>query len=64
MGAVASRLYRFEIGRRNRAFDAGRGVTRLDLPVISVGNLSVGGTGKTPFVEWVAVRLIAAGRRP
>jgi len=64
LGAVASRLYRFEIGRRNRAFDAGRGVTQLDIPVISVGNLSVGGTGKTPFVEWVVRRLVESGRCP
>ncbi len=31
--------------------------TRLDAPVISVGNLSVGGSGKTPFVAWLAARL-------
>jgi tetraacyldisaccharide 4'-kinase len=35
-------------------------VSKLAAPVISVGNLTTGGTGKTPFVEWVC-RLIAAG---
>ncbi|HET6978034.1 MAG TPA: tetraacyldisaccharide 4'-kinase [Pyrinomonadaceae bacterium] len=33
--------------------------TRLDRPVISIGNITTGGTGKTPLVEYVA-RLIAA----
>ena len=37
---------------------------RLNLPVISVGNLSVGGTGKTPMVILMAGILRAAGRRP
>jgi len=32
-------------------------------PVISVGNLTAGGTGKTPLVEWVAREVAAAGRR-
>jgi tetraacyldisaccharide 4'-kinase len=31
-------------------------------PVISVGNLSVGGSGKTPMVEWIARTLRDAGR--
>ena len=35
--------------------------TTLDLPVISVGNITVGGTGKTPLVEWVARTLYAEG---
>ncbi len=34
------------------------------IPVISVGNLTLGGTGKTPLVAWVARQLAAAGRRP
>ena len=37
---------------------------RLARPVISVGNLSVGGTGKTPVVAALAERLVAAGHRP
>ena len=36
---------------------------RLGAPVISVGNLTVGGTGKTPMVLWLAERLLAEGKR-
>ena len=35
---------------------------RLDGVVISVGNLTVGGTGKTPMVLWIAARLLAEGK--
>jgi tetraacyldisaccharide 4'-kinase len=35
---------------------------RLDGVVISVGNLTTGGTGKTPLVLWIAERLLAEGR--
>ena len=35
--------------------------TKLDRPVISVGNITAGGTGKTPLVEWVAKTL--AGKK-
>jgi len=61
---LAEPLYRYEIGRRNRAYDRGRGVTTLDRPVISVGNLSVGGTGKTPTVRLILRWLNAAERHP
>lgn len=37
---------------------------RLARPVISVGNLSVGGTGKTPLVAAIAAWLVAEGERP
>jgi tetraacyldisaccharide 4'-kinase len=37
---------------------------RLARPVISVGNLSMGGTGKTPIVAAVAQHLVDAGERP
>ncbi len=36
---------------------------RLNVPVISVGNLTVGGTGKTPMVIWLAEKFIADGKR-
>jgi len=35
----------------------------LNRPVISVGNLTVGGTGKTPMVIWLAERFLAEGKR-
>jgi tetraacyldisaccharide 4'-kinase len=37
---------------------------RLDCPVVVVGNLSVGGTGKTPLVCWLAGRLKELGWKP
>lgn len=37
---------------------------RVGAPVISVGNLTFGGTGKTPFVEFLARRFLFEGRRP
>ncbi len=37
---------------------------RAPLPVISVGNLSVGGTGKTPLSAWIARELAEAGANP
>lgn len=37
---------------------------RLPVPVVVVGNLSVGGTGKTPLVLWLAMALRHLGLRP
>jgi tetraacyldisaccharide 4'-kinase len=39
-------------------------VRRLSRPVISVGNLTVGGSGKTPLVAAIARLLLDAGERP
>jgi len=39
-------------------------VHALPLPVLSIGNVSVGGTGKTPLAAWTATRLITLGARP
>src|SRR5258708_730545 len=36
---------------------------RLKAPVVSVGNLTVGGTGKTPMVIWIAEKFLADGKR-
>ena len=53
-----SQIYGFFVDRRNKVFDAGeRPSVEFDRPVISVGNLNVGGTGKTPHVEYL-VRLL------
>jgi tetraacyldisaccharide 4'-kinase len=49
--------------KRRAARLARRGV-RLPLPTIAVGNLSVGGTGKTPLASWIARYCAARGRRP
>jgi tetraacyldisaccharide 4'-kinase len=35
-----------------------------DIPVIAVGNLSVGGTGKTPLASWIAEHCLGLGARP
>ncbi len=59
-----SRVYGVELARRNRRFDRGVAVTRLPVPVVSVGNLSAGGTGKTPFVRWTVAALRTMGRKP
>ena len=50
---------------RNRRYDAGGGaVHRVGVPVISVGNLTLGGTGKTPMVAWIVQWLRSRGIRP
>ena len=36
---------------------------KLDAPAISVGNITTGGTGKTPLVEWIARSLVREGRK-
>jgi tetraacyldisaccharide 4'-kinase len=50
---------------RNLLYD--RGLFRQQharVPVISVGNITVGGTGKTPLVAWICRRLVKLGRHP
>ena len=43
------------VGLRKRA--------RLPVPVVSIGNLAVGGTGKTPMTQWLCRRLVSKGKR-
>ena len=51
-------------GLRRALFSLGiLGTASLSLPVIVVGNISVGGTGKTPFTAWLAAALTAKGHR-
>jgi tetraacyldisaccharide 4'-kinase len=54
--------YRLVVATRNARFDqAPKDSFRAAVPVVSVGNLSVGGTGKTVCVEWIARQLREAG---
>ncbi len=58
-------LYRAIVARRRNAFLAGRTESyRAPVPVIIVGNITVGGTGKTPLVAWLVEELRRAGFRP
>ncbi len=49
---------------RNRWYDRPGTTLRVEVPVISVGNLTVGGTGKTPVVETVSRILLDENRNP
>ena len=52
-------------GLRRLAYRRGwKTVHRLDVPVVVVGNITVGGTGKTPFLIWLVEVLRAAGYSP
>jgi tetraacyldisaccharide 4'-kinase len=59
-----SKLYGVAVSIRTRLYAQGwLKQKRLKAAVISIGNLSVGGTGKTPLVIWLAVKLLAQGQR-
>ena len=64
LAAFLEPIYKAAIARRNRDFDRGKGVRRAPIPVVSVGNLSVGGTGKTPLVAWLCRTLDELGHTP
>lgn len=73
LAPLAERVYARIVRDRNASFDAGKRAkpfsfsglsVTLDRPVICVGNLSVGGTGKTPAVQMVCDWLIEAGHNP
>lgn len=63
--APAEALYRASINVRDALFDAGVLTTHdAAIPTVSVGNLTVGGTGKTPVAAWIATELVERGARP
>lgn len=58
-------LYGSVVSARNELYDRGTLRARdATIPVVSVGNLSVGGTGKTPVSAYVVGELLAMGHRP
>src|SRR3954464_14509897 len=61
---VAEVPYTVAVTIRNRRYDRGSAeVHRVGVPIITVGNLTLGGTGKTPMVKWLAHRLQESAAR-
>ena len=62
-------IYRAAVYLRNKRFDAatkqnnGKIIRNAGIPVISIGNMTTGGTGKTPMVIWITKRLRSYGMR-
>lgn len=62
LAAPLAPLYGWVVRARNRGFDAHpERATRVSVPVISIGNLSAGGTGKTPLTLFLAEGLATGG---
>lgn len=60
-----SSVYKAVLGTYMLPFRMGiRKAYRLERPVISVGNITTGGTGKTPVVQYICRGLVARGRKP
>lgn len=63
--APFSAAYGTAIRARNWRYDCFPSASRrVDIPVVSIGNITVGGTGKTPMVIDIVRRLRGLGRRP
>lgn len=61
---VAEIPYSLAVRGRNCGYDLGiLPAYRAQVPVVSVGNLTLGGTGKTPMVEWIARWFLQHGVR-
>ena len=60
--APFSWIYTLVTGFRNHLFDIGKKRShRFDVFTVGVGNLRVGGTGKTPFSEYLIEQFISSG---
>ncbi len=61
----AAMLYRSIVQLRNTLFDRKLFKSwKSPIPVVSIGNLSAGGTGKTPLVDWVVKYYLSIGCKP
>ena len=65
VAAAATPLYRTGLALHQALYHTPlKRTCRLPRPVVSVGNLTTGGTGKTPMVAWVGRVMLQRGKRP
>lgn len=58
-------LYQLGMARREKAYQLGKKATwKAPVPVIVVGNITLGGTGKSPLVAWLSNWLVSQGWSP
>ncbi len=61
---LLSKIFGIFVKSRNKKYDVSDKITKCRIPVISVGNLTVGGTGKTPFVAMLGKYLQSRRHKP
>ncbi len=60
-----SNIYKYIVNYRNRLYDKNKvKIIKLPVPVFSIGNICVGGTGKTPFAVLLAQMLVNNSKKP
>ena len=60
-----SLIYSFFVTRRRNKFISGKNKSwKPETPIIIVGNITIGGTGKTPLVKYIASQLEKLGYKP
>lgn len=65
MRKALSRVYGYVIAARNLCYDTGLfTIHRTGIPVVSIGNIEAGGTGKTPMTIALARELSSRGLKP
>lgn len=63
--SILAKIYSAVVRKRNKKFDLRKSsIYTCDIPVISVGNLSAGGTGKTPFTIMLCDMIKELGFKP
>ena len=55
-------IYKLILSLRDLRYRGGKHSTKAEVPTVSIGNITVGGTGKTPLVELTIRRLLTLGR--
>lgn len=61
---LLSAIYNILTSLRNNLYEANILKSKsIDCPVISIGNITTGGTGKTPIVQFISLNLVASGKK-